>query len=51
MADSSSFHLSDPRITFQWCAKHDVPPAKMFSKTLIEKFKWAAEGTEANFDW
>lgn len=40
---TSKINYIDPRLTFAWCAKHNVPVEKMFTKTLREKFKWAAE--------
>lgn len=40
---TSKINYIDPRLTFAWCAKHDVPIEKMFTKTLRDKFKWAAE--------
>jgi DNA topoisomerase I len=41
-----SFVLS--RITAAWCAAHDVPIEKIFSKTLLTKFPWALEVEQ---DW
>lgn len=40
---TSKINYIDPRLTFAWCAKHSVPIEKMFTKTLREKFLWAAE--------
>lgn len=40
---TSKINYIDPRLTFAWCAKHNVPVEKMFTKTMREKFKWAAE--------
>lgn len=34
----------------QWAAKHEVPLAKLFSKTLITKFAWAMTVPE-DFEW
>ncbi|KAK4699827.1 DNA topoisomerase I, partial [Phenoliferia sp. Uapishka_3] len=38
---TSKINYIDPRLTVQWAAKHEVPLAKLFSKTLITKFAWA----------
>ncbi|CCG83818.1 protein of unknown function [Taphrina deformans PYCC 5710] len=40
---TSKINYIDPRLTFAWCAKYSVPIEKMFTKTLREKFLWAAE--------
>ncbi|KAF7727427.1 DNA topoisomerase 1, partial [Apophysomyces ossiformis] len=40
---TSKMNYIDPRISVAWCAKHDVPLEKVFSKTLIEKFRWAQQ--------
>ncbi|BFZ55974.1 DNA topoisomerase 1 [Savitreella phatthalungensis] len=40
---TSKINYIDPRLTFAWCAKYSVPIEKMFTKTLREKFTWAAE--------
>lgn len=45
---TSKINYIDPRITAAWCAKHDVPIEKMFTKTLRQKFAWAMEMEE---DW
>jgi DNA topoisomerase-1 len=38
---TSKLNYIDPRITVAWCRKHGVPQEKVFSKTLLEKFRWA----------
>lgn len=38
---TSKLNYIDPRITVAWCKKYDVPMEKVFSKTLIDKFRWA----------
>ncbi|CAO0794038.1 unnamed protein product [Mucor circinelloides] len=38
---TSKLNYIDPRITVAWCRQHDVPQEKVFSKTLLEKFRWA----------
>ena len=45
---TSKLNYIDPRLTFAWCAKHDVPIEKMFTKTHREKFTWAAS---TGADW
>lgn len=34
---TSKLNYIDPRLTFAWCKKYEVPIEKMFSKTLREK--------------
>ncbi|OAD71481.1 hypothetical protein PHYBLDRAFT_182020 [Phycomyces blakesleeanus NRRL 1555(-)] len=38
---TSKMNYIDPRISVAWCKKYNVPLEKVFSKTLIEKFRWA----------
>ena len=38
---TSKINYIDPRITISFLKKHDLPIEKIFTKTLIEKFKWA----------
>jgi DNA topoisomerase-1 len=38
---TSKVNYIDPRITFAFIQKHNIPVEKIFSKTLIDKFKWA----------
>lgn len=38
---TSKTNYIDPRITVSFMKFHDIPIEKMFSKTLMEKFKWA----------
>lgn len=33
---------SSPKIAFSWARDHDVPINKIYSKSLVEKFDWAA---------
>ncbi|KAH8922426.1 hypothetical protein BT69DRAFT_243853 [Atractiella rhizophila] len=44
---TSRLNYLDPRITFAWCKKHDVPVSKLFSKTIREKFPWS----DVEADW
>ncbi|KAI8883942.1 hypothetical protein K501DRAFT_332972 [Backusella circina FSU 941] len=45
---TSKMNYIDPRITIVWCKNNEVPLEKVFSKTLIEKFRWAQNTPE---DW
>lgn len=38
---TSKLNYIDPRITVAWCKRNNVPMEKVFSKTLIDKFRWA----------
>ncbi|KAI9359527.1 hypothetical protein BD770DRAFT_409764 [Pilaira anomala] len=38
---TSKLNYIDPRITVAWCRKYNVPLEKVFSKTLMDKFRWA----------
>merc|ERR1712224_963125 len=40
---TSKINYLDPRITVAWCKKHDVPLAKVFNKSLLQKFPWAMD--------
>lgn len=43
---TSKINYIDPRITVSFLKKHNLPVEKIFTKTLIEKFKWAFEVDE-----
>jgi DNA topoisomerase-1 len=45
---TSKVNYIDPRIVLAWTQREGVPPAKVFSKTLIKKFTWAA-GVDPNY--
>jgi DNA topoisomerase-1 len=45
---TSKVNYIDPRIVLAWTQREDVPPSKVFSKTLIKKFTWAA-GVDPNY--
>ncbi|WAQ90280.1 hypothetical protein PtA15_12A268 [Puccinia triticina] len=40
---TSKTNYIDPRLTFAWAGKYGIKPAKIFPKTLQEKFTWAEE--------
>lgn len=39
---TSKINYMDPRISVAWCKRNEVPIEKIFSKTLRDKFNWAA---------
>ena len=39
---TSKINYIDPRISVAWCKRNEVPIEKVFSKTLRDKFNWAA---------
>jgi DNA topoisomerase-1 len=43
---TSKINYIDPRITISFLKKHKIPIEKIFTKALIEKFKWAFEVDE-----
>jgi len=43
---TSKINYIDPRITISFLKKHELPVDKIFTKTLIQKFKWAFEVDE-----
>ncbi|CAH1762600.1 5982_t:CDS:2 [Entrophospora sp. SA101] len=45
---TSKINYLDPRISVAWCKKYDVPIAKIFNKSLREKFRWALD---VDADW
>ncbi|KAI8332105.1 hypothetical protein BC941DRAFT_381951 [Chlamydoabsidia padenii] len=40
---TSKMNYIDPRIIVSWCRKYDVPMEKVYSKTLVQKFRWAQD--------
>ncbi|CAO3637079.1 unnamed protein product [Cunninghamella echinulata] len=38
---TSKMNYIDPRIIVAWCRRYDVPMEKVYSKTLVDKFRWA----------
>jgi len=50
VANSTSLtNYIDPRLVTAWCKTNDVPIEKIYTKTLLNKFKWAIDKTD--FDW
>ncbi|CAO3577545.1 unnamed protein product [Absidia cylindrospora] len=38
---TSKMNYIDPRIIVAWCRSYNVPMEKVYSKTLVNKFRWA----------
>ena len=47
--DTSKNNYIDPRIIFSFIKKYNIPPEKIFSKKLINRFKWADDITDEHF--
>jgi DNA topoisomerase-1 len=41
----------DPRLVVSWTKTQKVEPSAIYTKTLLNKFKWAVESTEDGWDW
>ncbi|XP_078397070.1 DNA topoisomerase I, mitochondrial-like isoform X6 [Cetorhinus maximus] len=48
---TSKLNYLDPRITVAWCKKWHVPIEKVYNKTQREKFAWAIDMTDENFEF
>ncbi|CAJ1057227.1 DNA topoisomerase I%2C mitochondrial isoform X1 [Xyrichtys novacula] len=48
---TSKLNYLDPRITVAWCKNMGVPIEKVYSKTHRDKFAWAIDMTEADFEF
>ncbi|XP_069778297.1 DNA topoisomerase I, mitochondrial-like isoform X3 [Narcine bancroftii] len=48
---TSKLNYLDPRITVAWCKKWNVPIEKIYNKTQREKFAWAIDMTEEDFEF
>lgn len=48
---TSKLNYLDPRISIAWCKRNDVPNDKIYSKTQREKFQWAIDMTEEDFEF
>ncbi|XP_050954393.1 DNA topoisomerase I, mitochondrial isoform X3 [Labeo rohita] len=48
---TSKLNYLDPRITVAWCKKHQVPIEKIYNKTQRDKFAWAIDMTDENFQF
>ncbi|XP_067887510.1 DNA topoisomerase 1-like isoform X2 [Heterodontus francisci] len=48
---TSKLNYLDPRITVAWCKKWQVPIEKIYNKTQREKFAWAIDMTDEDFEF
>lgn len=48
---TSKINYIDPRLTVVFCKKFNVPIEKFFSKTLREKFQWAVDSTQEDWEF
>ena len=39
---TSKTNYIDPRVCTAWCKRFEVNPKKVYTQTLIDKFKWAS---------
>ncbi|KAF3860567.1 hypothetical protein F7725_000822, partial [Dissostichus mawsoni] len=47
---TSKLNYLDPRISVAWCKKWDVPIEKIYNKTQREKFAWALDMAEKDYE-
>ncbi|XP_062583013.1 DNA topoisomerase I, mitochondrial-like [Saccostrea cucullata] len=48
---TSKLNYLDPRISVAWCKKWEVPVEKIYNKTQREKFRWAIDMAEADYEF
>ncbi|XP_072551927.1 DNA topoisomerase I, mitochondrial [Salminus brasiliensis] len=48
---TSKLNYLDPRISVAWCKNMEVPLDKIYNKTLRDKFAWAIDMTELDFQF
>uniref|UniRef100_A0A7N6B0V0 DNA topoisomerase I n=1 Tax=Anabas testudineus TaxID=64144 RepID=A0A7N6B0V0_ANATE len=48
---TSKLNYLDPRISVAWCKNMEVPIEKIYNKTQRDKFAWAIDMTEADFEF
>ncbi|XP_068603273.1 DNA topoisomerase 1 [Brachionichthys hirsutus] len=48
---TSKLNYLDPRISVAWCKKWDVPIEKIYNKTQREKFAWAIDMAENDYEF
>lgn len=48
---TSKLNYLDPRISIAWCTKNEVDIGKVYSKTHREKFQWAIDMTDEDFQF
>ena len=49
--NTSLANYIDPRLVVSWTKTQKVEPSVIYTKTLLNKFKWAVESTEDVWDW
>ncbi|CAL1595391.1 unnamed protein product [Knipowitschia caucasica] len=48
---TSKLNYLDPRISVAWCKKYEVPLEKIYNKSQRDKFAWAIDMTEEDFEF
>ncbi|XP_042562371.1 DNA topoisomerase 1-like [Clupea harengus] len=48
---TSKLNYLDPRISVAWCKKYNIPLEKVYNKTQREKFAWAIDMAEDDFEF
>ena len=48
---TSKLNYLDPRISVAWCKKFNVPIEKIFNKTQREKFRWAIDMADEDYEF
>ncbi|XP_072290841.1 DNA topoisomerase I, mitochondrial isoform X2 [Eucyclogobius newberryi] len=48
---TSKLNYLDPRISVAWCKKYGVPLDKIYNKSQRDKFAWAIDMTEEDFEF
>ncbi|KAG7522676.1 hypothetical protein JOB18_028195 [Solea senegalensis] len=48
---TSKLNYLDPRISVAWCKNTEVPVEKIYNKTQRDKFAWAIDMTDADFEF
>ncbi|XP_036447109.1 DNA topoisomerase 1 [Colossoma macropomum] len=48
---TSKLNYLDPRISVAWCKKFGIPIEKIYNKTQREKFAWAIDMADADFEF
>ena len=48
---TSKLNYLDPRISVAWCKKYEVPIEKVYNKTQREKFRWAIDMADEDYEF
>ena len=48
---TSKLNYLDPRISVAWCKKWDMPLEKIYNKTHRQKFAWAIDMADEDFEF